>query len=76
MYTVDCVALQSAIHDKGFLQSADLARKAKIDPIKLERILSGAEFPTVHVMYLLKKALDLSPQTASSIFFSDNLRNT
>lgn len=75
-YAVDIIALKKIMVEKNLDKISALSKEAKINRNTLGSILNGKSMPTANIMYKLVETLDINPETAGSIFFNKNLRNT
>ncbi len=71
----DVIALKKIMIEKGFKNAKELSQKSGINTSLLGKILNGEIQPSTYLMCKLVVALEIDPNIASNIFFSQNLRN-
>lgn len=75
-YHTDTIALKKRMLDMGFDKITVLSKAAGVNRDTLGAILSGKVQPSANAMLKLADTLDMPPEMAGNIFFSNNLRNT
>lgn len=75
-YRVDVVTLKKIMVEKHLDKIIDLSKASSVDRNTLSKILNEEMKPSTIVIEKLIEALDISPEKAGAIFFSQNLRNT
>ena len=75
-YAMNLNAFEKLLIDRNIKTNIELAECCKIDRNTAGKIRKGEEQPSSNVMYKLVKGLDMTPEQAGFIFFSQNLRTT
>lgn len=73
MSVVNSNLLRGKIAEKGY-NIGSLAEEIEVDRDTISNILNGKSKPSYAVMNALYFGLNLNPEEASEIFFSENLR--
>lgn len=75
-FNVNVKELKKIMVDKDIYKIKDLSRVSGVDRNTLGKILSGEQRPSSTAMYAIVGALNIAPDVAGEIFFSQDLRNT
>lgn len=76
IFKTDTIALRKSMIDAGFDKIVELADASGIDRNTLSKVINGEAQPSSNVMDKLVSALQLAPEKAGQIFFSQNLLDT
>ncbi|RST59679.1 XRE family transcriptional regulator [Siminovitchia terrae] len=74
-YQINVNLLKSKIALKGFNRN-ELAYELGISPTSVTNLTKGRHNPSYELMNKLYEVLELTPDEATEIFFSSNLRKT
>lgn len=74
-FKTDNVELRKMMTEKEIMTTKELAEKSGINRNTLAMVLKGRQQPSSEVMEKLVIALDIEPEKAGTIFFSQSLRN-
>lgn len=72
-FTTDIIALKKIAVDRRLDKISDLSKASGVNRNTLSMILSGKSQPSSDVMYKLITALQIPPEEAGHIFFSQYL---
>lgn len=75
-YGVDTIELQKKMAEKRIRTIGELSQKCGVNRNTLSDVLNQKTRPSTAVMYKLATVLEMSPEMAGKIFFSQNLHNT
>lgn len=75
-YRTDTNGLRKLMIDKGILTITELSEKSGINRNTVSLVLKGEIQPSSDVMFKLADTLEMCPQVAGAIFFTQNLRDT
>ena len=75
-FVTDVIALQKIMLEQGIKTKKQLSEICGIDRNIAGRIIEGKEQPSAPTMYKIVQGLNIKPDVAGTIFFSENLRKT
>jgi transcriptional regulator with XRE-family HTH domain len=76
VYKTDIKAIKKLMIEKDISTIAELSEKIGVSRNTVSKVLNGSVQPSAEIMDKLVSALDIKPEVAGTIFFSQNLRDT
>lgn len=73
VYATDIITLKKIMLEKGINTIGELSEKTQISRNTLGKVLSGRLQPSSETMFRLVSVLNISPELAGVIFFSQHL---